>query len=260
MSYRTTFFYQAFLVGLSLFLLATPLWAEAIDIGSRRELLVDDFLIDSTEGDIRLQLHHPVPREIVITYDAPWEGNACGYQAIFQDGDKYRMYYKAYHFLYEPGKLVKGHPLYACYAESEDGIHWKKPDLGLFEFEGSKKNNIVWAGAGAHDFTPFKDENPACKPDERYKAVARGGGGMIAFKSSDGIHWSQLGSGPIITDGAFDSQNLAFWDSARGEYRAYYRDFRDGRRDIKTATSPDFVKWTPLGWLEYPGAPKEHAY
>ena len=44
-----------------------------------------------------------------------------------------------------------------CYAESKDGIHWTKPDLGLFEFDGSKKNNIVWDGPGAHNFTPFKD-------------------------------------------------------------------------------------------------------
>ncbi|MEA3403664.1 MAG: hypothetical protein U9R79_20640, partial [Armatimonadota bacterium] len=58
----------------------------------------------------------------------------------------------------------------------------------------------------------------------------------------------------------FDSQNLAFWDSFRGEYRAYMRDFRDGIRDIKTATSPDFIHWSEPQWLQYPGAPDEALY
>lgn len=53
---------------------------------------------------------------------------------------------------------------------------------------------------------------------------------------------------------------MAFWDSDRGEYRAYFRDFREGRRDIRTATSKDFLKWSEPVWLEYPGAPKEQLY
>jgi hypothetical protein len=55
---------------------------------------------------------------------------------------------------------------------------------------------------------------------------------------------------PVITDGAFDSQNLGFWDVLRGEYRVYHRDFRDGR-DIKTCTSQDFVNWTEPEWVGY---------
>jgi hypothetical protein len=65
---------------------------------------------------------------------------------------------------------------------------------------------------------------------------------------------------PLITGGAFDSQNVVFWDPVRREYRAYVRDFRDGCRDIKTATSPDFASWTETEWLEYPGAPREQLY
>ena len=65
---------------------------------------------------------------------------------------------------------------------------------------------------------------------------------------------------PVITDGVFDSQNLAFWDDLRGEYRAYFRDLKEEIRDIKTCTSKDFLHWTPGAWLEYPGAPVEHLY
>ena len=34
-----------------------------------------------------------------------------------------------------------------CYAESDDGVHWRRPELGLVEFQGSKKNNILWSHA-----------------------------------------------------------------------------------------------------------------
>ena len=131
-------------------------------------------------------------------------------------------------------------PLYACYAESRDGIHWVKPELGLFEFQGSKQNNIVWSGPALDNFTPFKDPNPDCRPGERYKAVGNGPGGLWAYKSEDGMHWSPLADKPIITKGAFDTQNNAFWDPVNQHYWCYIRDFHDGIRDIRVATSSDF--------------------
>ena len=52
-----------------------------------------------------------------------------------------------------------------------------------------------------HNFAPFYDTNPNCKPDERYKAI--GGiiqqGGIHVFASPDGIHWHLLADGPVIT-------------------------------------------------------------
>ncbi|MEA1951869.1 MAG: hypothetical protein U9N87_10820 [Planctomycetota bacterium] len=232
-----------------------------IDIGSRRELLVDNYLIDKSSGETRLVLHKPTPRKIAIVHDEPWEGNSCGYHTVFRDGDLYRMYYKCYQQVLrgEP----KPHKVVACYAQSRDGINWTKPKLGLVEFDGSKQNNIIWEGDAAHDFTPFKDTNPNCKPDERYKAVAHDkspGSGLYAFKSTDGIRWTRLSDKPLITGRALDSQNLAFWDTERGEYRAYYRDFKHGIRDIVVSTSKDFSDWTPGRWLEYPGAPVQQLY
>jgi len=231
---------------------------EAIPIGNRRELFVDHHLIAKLDG-AELRLHRPVMREVVLEHDKPWEGNTSGYHTVFQDGDLYRMYYRGSH---HEGKK-EAHPPVTCYAESKDGIRWTRPELGLFEFRGSKKNNIVWAGKGTHNFCPFVDKNPACKPDEKYKAVGglkRLEGGLVAFTSADGTRWRLMSDKPIITDGAFDSQNLVFWDAVRSEYRAYYRDFRKGVRDIKTATSKDFRRWTRGRWLQYPGAPTEHLY
>ena len=123
---------------------AIPLSANPIDIGSRRELFVDNHLIEELEGDIALCLNHPVPREIVIIHDAPWEGTGSGYHSIFKDGDLYRMYYKAIHFDLSDGKLnTESHPRFTCYAKSGDGIHWRKSTLGLRTFDGSTENNIT---------------------------------------------------------------------------------------------------------------------
>jgi hypothetical protein len=250
-------------IALAMLLLAVAVPATAADpiaIGSRLELLVDRHLIDSTTGSTKLKLHRPKPQEVVLVTDKPWEGNTCAYYTIFRDGDLYRMYYRGSH--YADGKPA--HAEYACYAESKDGVHWTKPELGLFVHEGSKKNNIVWNGIGTHCFTVFKDTNPACKSDARYKAISRGRPrgkkGLYVFKSPDAIHWSLMASEPVITDGDFDSQNLAFWDAHRKEYRAYHRKSRGGARDIMTETSKDFVNWTKPVFLDYPGAPKEHLY
>lgn len=254
--------------------------AAPIDVGSRLELMVDDYLIERTSG-ARLVIHHPVPREVVLVHDEPWEGSGSGYHSVFRDGDSYRMYYKAWQLtVTEKGLNTNSHPLYCCYAESKDGIHWKKPKLGLHEFQGSKENNIVMVGGRIGSINPdpghpavFKDDNPDCPADARYKAIVRSAGprGLLPFKSPDGIHWSSMSDRPVITEGAFDSQNLAFWDPVRREYRAYWRIFTagvtteknwkpSGHRAIRTATSKDFLTWGPHTDLKYVDSPPEHLY
>ena len=231
-----------------------------IDIADQRELFVDDYLIDRLRG-ARRTLHRPVARELSLERTKPWEGNASNYTTVFQDGDLYRMYYRGTHIVYTQGKRENAHREVVCYAESSDGIHWTRPDLGIVEFDGSKKNNIIWDGIGSHNFTPFLDTNPGSSANAKYKAMGRGksrdpndkrgiGHGLYIFESADGIHWKLTREDAVITEGAFDSQNLAFWDSLRGEYRAYARDFREGR-DIRTCTSKDFVQWSKPVFLTY---------
>ena len=74
---------------------ATIVTAEPITIGSRLELFVDDALIESIDG-AELRIHHPQPKEVCFVRDEPWEGSGSGYDTVFQDGDLYRMYYKAW--------------------------------------------------------------------------------------------------------------------------------------------------------------------
>jgi hypothetical protein len=233
----------------------------AIDIGTRRELFLDEFLIQKRDH-VDLRLHHPVPREVAIVHDAPWEGNTCFYHTVFRDGNRYRMYHRGSH-------SVDSHAVsrqVVCYAESADGKQWEKPELGIVEFEGSEQNNIIWdAEIGAHNFAPFKDTNPDCRPQALYKAMgSKGMDALYAFGSNDGIHWSFLQDEPVITDGGFDSQNLAFWDAERGCYVEYHRDTRkhgdEKVRDIKTSTSDDFINWSQPVWLDYGDAPVEHLY
>jgi hypothetical protein len=231
--------------------------AEVLELGSRRELLVDDYLVDKLQ-DLQWQLHRPEPREVVIVCDAPWEGNTSAYFTFFADEDRFRMYYRGSHFDEATGQRAR--PEVACYAESRDGIHWEKPSLGLFEFEGSKENNIVWAGEGTHNFTPFKDTNPECTEDARYKALAGNSRGLKAYKSADGIHWSLMRDEPVITDGNFDSQNLAFWHPEQKRYLDFHRKGRNRVRDIMTCSSEDFLDWTDPEYLEYGDAPAEHLY
>ncbi len=244
---------------------------DALPIGSRRELFVDDYLVDRLSDGARLQLHHPTPRDIVLVHDAPWEGTGSGYHSVFQDGDRYRMYYKAWHLDPQQGKLdTSRHPLFCCYAESDDGIHWHKPKLGLHEIDGSDQNNVVMISGkqgplvvDAGHPAVFKDDNPDASSDAQYKAIFRSSdpGGLLPFKSPDGIHWSPMTSEPILGGlGAFDSQNLAFWDPTLGKYRGYWRIFTDGVRAIRTATSDDLVQWDEPHDVTYVDSPVEHLY
>lgn len=255
--------------------------AEVFDIGSRRELFADGALVEKLIGKSELRLHSPVPKEIAITHDAPWEGSGSGYHSIFKDGDRYRMYYKAWQLdVSDKGVKTNAHPLFCCYAESKDGIHWEKPKLGLHEFNGSKDNNIVLVpglldGLNLDPGHPaiFKDENPNAPADARYKAIVRSNSpkGLHALKSPDGLQWKGMAAAPVITEGAFDSQNLAFWDGERSEYRAYWRIFTGGVTDeknwkpagiraIRTATSKDFLTWSKPVDVKYVDSPPQQLY
>jgi hypothetical protein len=232
---------------------------EPITLGGERELFADRHWVEELKGGASLHLHQPKPKEVVLVADKPWEGNTSAYFTVFRDGRLYRMYYRGSHF--NEATKEAAHREVTCYAASKDGVHWEKPELGLCDFNGSKSNNIVWDGMGAHCFTPFKDENPACPPEARYKAISAGSPkGLYAFASADGIRWRLTSDKPVITSGSFDSQNLAFWDGRIQKYREYHRGFKDGVRDIMTSVSDDFLHWSEPEFLTYGDAPKEHLY
>jgi hypothetical protein len=228
----------------------------SVQIGSRWELFVDRYMIERMIG-AELRLHEPQRREVVLVQDQPWEGKDGAYYSVLQDGGKVRLYYRGYC----PEDSSKEQV--TCCAESEDGVHFMRPELGLFEFHGSRANNIVWMGDEAHNLAPFVDTNPAVLPEQRYKALA--GAPPVALCSPDGIHWRRLSEGPVMADGAFDSLNTARWDDVAGYYRSYSRYWSqggwDGARAIQSCTSADFLTWSaPQHNVYQPGVPLEHFY
>src|SRR2546422_10925679 len=115
---------------------------------------------DVPEG-IEIAIQPAEKSEPLILPDRPWEKQGIGYTSgtYFRDG-KYTLHYFSYLGFH-------------CIAESHDGFHWTKPELGLIEFEGSKKNNIVYKGpaAAGHMF-----EDTSASLEERFKLVGMTGG------------------------------------------------------------------------------------
>ncbi len=238
-----------------------------VSLGHRWELFVDDFLVETSRA-AALRLHPPQRAEVVLVADAPWEGMTSGYFTVLKDGGVIRLFYRGS----VDGSDHSDNQV-TCMAESRDGIHFTRPKLGLVEVNGSKENNVVWRGVESHNFAPFLDGNPQAKPDERYKAL--GGlklpgknwqegatpGGLYAFVSPDGIHWRKLRKEPVMTDGAFDSLNLAFWDASRGRYACYSRIFANKVRAVQSSYSADFFVWSAGTPNQYdPEVPAEHFY
>lgn len=237
---------------------------EPIDVGSRRELFVDHHLIDQLENT-RLVLHSPRDEGPVLRFDQPWEGLFSGYATVIQDGDLFRLYYRGIPTAGSDGNSRE----VTCYAESKDGLRWTKPNLNLFEVEGTRENNIILADAApvTHNFCPMLDGNPAADPEQRFKAI--GGtsrSGLIGYASADGVRWKKLQDEPVFHDKGwvFDSQNLAFWSEAEQQYVLYYRKAPEGVRAIARATSPDFIHWSEPVMMTYSDTdsakPSHHLY
>jgi len=234
----------------------------AVAIADRRELFIDRHLIDRLDH-VQMVLHEPHDEGVVLKFDKPWEGPFCGYTTIIKDHDLYRMYYRGL-----PASKGDGSDLETtCIAESRDGIRWTKPDLGLYKISGTKKNNVVLAHAvpANHNFSPFLDTRTQVPAAERYKALAgTEKSGLLAFYSADGLHWRQAQKEPVLTQGLFDSQNVAFWSETEGCYVCYFRtwtgDGYSGFRTVSRSTSTDFLHWTPARAMSFGDTPMEHIY
>ena len=236
--------------------------AQTLDIGSRRELMVDHYLIDRLEGaELRPQV--PIDRGVAIPFDLPHEGAFSGYVSVvtLPEGT-FRAYYRALPSAGQDGSDMEA----TAYAESADGVHWTKPE-----------NNIVLQHAApvTHNFSVFYDYKPGVPEDERWKGI---GGtnkeGLVRFVSADGVKWRKLMGDqrmlPPHEGYRYDSQNLIFWSEAEQQYLCYFRNFKEvegmGRvRWISRATSPDFINWTEEGEMSFRStdggmAPTEHLY
>ena len=119
------------------------------------------FFEDPPQG-VRLRVQEARKSVPFLQRERPWEKHSLSSKMVLLDEGRYRMWYAA---------VAPGDPLQRsiCYAESDDGFNWERPELGLCEFQGSTANNII-CGADFFGFhSVFKDA--AAPAAERYKAI-----------------------------------------------------------------------------------------
>ncbi len=231
-----------------------------IDVGSRKQLFVDELFFATSKG-VSLKVQPPrKTRETILGPEHAWESATLSWFNVIQDQGridtkaKYRMWYEAY----DVDGWPTGDDTSFCYAESRDGIHWTKPELGLFSYQGSSRNNILFRQIGSaaegsrsrvHGAGVFIDGN--APPDARYKAVSQGifaGLGkpphrVAGMYSPDGLKWTRYPL-PICLDFA-DSQYSGFWEPSLEKYVVYGRVGGRGRA-LGRSESADFAHFDSL--------------
>ena len=261
-----------------------PTRGEPLTLKNQRELFVDDYLVAATSG-VEFRLGKPVPADIAMHYNESWEGRyAGGYVTVIHDRQRYRMYYRG---------STKGNTDPAdddwraeitCYAESSDGIHWKKPHLGLYEVNGTRNNNVILPPDNPYipsdNFAVLYDDRPGVPPGERFKAI--GGqthekdikvtkipGGLYRYVSADGIHWKLYSKTPICSNNVLGSLNVLSWIPTENNYAIYLRSWtgginiageNKGLQTIARTVSKDFEHWSEPRNMSFGGAPGEHLY
>lgn len=149
----------------------------------------------------------------------------------------------------KPAGVVSSREMAICYATSKDGVAWEKPELGLVEWRGNKRNNMVWREPhGAGIFKDARESDPARRFKMFFNGIREGRHSeMQAAFSHDGLHWSApRACADIAARG--DTHNNAFWDARSGKYVAITRlaDSTPGKsqRLVGRTESADFVHWT----------------
>ena len=181
-------------------------------VGSDKQLFIDHRFIDSSEN-ITLTVNPPIKRPGAnLRGDKPWDAFGLGWYSIVEDEGMYKMWYDGADRDGSSGGKER-----LCYAVSQDGLNWEKPNLGMVEFQGSKDNNIV-----NDDFRlSYVFIDPHGKAEERFKLIHYTGPGIRVETSSDGLHWDQ----PTHEVSTYheDTQKLAWWDPGLNKYVVYLR-------------------------------------
>ena len=208
-------------------------------VGTARQLFFDDFLLhmadpahwDQLAYGVRFSLG-PVQKSDgpIMVSDALWETSMAWLSVLREEG-LYRMWYCSSHEDRRGGRV--------SYAESDDGLSWRRPALNELHVAGCKDHNIVFEGGrdgNSPEFgTVFKD--PVAQPGEEYKMVyaewvdrdlfeagQTSNGALRGASSPDGIHWQRYREN--FTRHYPDSQNVAMWDPTLEKYVVYHRALR----------------------------------
>ncbi|MDZ7724116.1 MAG: hypothetical protein U5R06_15240 [candidate division KSB1 bacterium] len=222
-----------------------------IDVGNDKQLFIDDFLIDLNKH-IDFVMNPPYQTgEIIIDTDLPHEkdGLILPYSSVIKDKDgKIRIWYD----LTIPA-LENVKKRTAGYAESNNGIDFKKPVLGKYEVKGSKKNNIVFPPEANGGTAVWID--PMALAEHRYKTQSKvyPSKELHIYSSPDGIDWSFYAN-VDPRDGPVDTQTIIFWDKNLGKYLLFTRERIYGRcvrraemNDLESSLeNTGFAIWTDI--------------
>src|ERR1700733_7030313 len=136
--------------------------SEPVDIGHRKQLFVDRYIVAKTEGvDLTVM---PPQRSPDNPCFCP-EKNVDQGHGMFPDTVIYDPVRHVYRMWYTS---LEGNPdvQFPAYAESADGVHWIRPTLNLRDFHGSKANNLLAGDPGVVIFDPHET-----LAERRYKRV-----------------------------------------------------------------------------------------
>ena len=138
--------------------------SEPIHVGGDKQLFIDHRFIERSE-QVTLRVNPP-RKDTVDRFprDKPWEAFTTGWYSIDWDPEarRYKKWYAAC-----DGDQWAGGSWRLCYAESEDGLAWEKPDLGLVEYGGSRDNNILIDD----EKLTYTFRDPHGRPEERFKMI-----------------------------------------------------------------------------------------
>ena len=232
-------------------ILLTSAWpaiaADRIDVGSTRQLFVDDHFVETMDRVVRVvQQPQRISPEPVLTKDRPWEGDVLQMPCVLWDPEQqvFHMYYWS----------ARDEGIYTCYARSKDGIRWEKPILNLHAGpDGSKKNNFVLRGEGKVARTRYVVFNPD-RSDRQRRFLALyidnvPGLTEFAASSPDGLRWTtekKIGDLRHVTGGA-ETPNPPFflieqqWGQDPDDGHRYRAIWRTESQDLKTWTGGRLV-------------------
>ena len=172
--------------------------------------------------------------EPLLKPDCLWEDYSIGFNSVLKIGDQWHLWYVAYDHQYKTDN-----DCFFCYAGSTDGVHWEKPSLGIYNYNGSTDNNILMFGFNLCSFI-YDEQAP---PEERFKGVGArqlgvGSGPWWVYgaTSADGIHWNPLKE-PLLKKNS-DTGNICIRDG--NIYRLYVRMWSGG----------DFKGYRIVGYTE----------
>lgn len=228
------------------------------------QLFLDDSWIDDS-GFVQRVWHqankYPDP---VIRADKPWERNCIvAYGSVLHHGGKFKAWYSNWTRDHKPAML---------YAESDNGIEWRKPSLGLHEFEGSTDNNIILKSESpdglVDDATVIDDPGDRKWPLKMlyWDSAGRGPGnrnkkrfGIHLARSKDGIHWEHVDNVLPMYGDRFN----ALGRKHQGKYKALVR--VPGMRDLGKGRiahyieSKDLKRWSkPVRSVEHDNEDEPH--